>query len=182
MRTNIACAFMWLALCPNWATAEVADSSSNGFTVKLALNIHAAPDEVYRKLIHVGDWWNSEHTFSGDARNLSIEEKPMGCFCEKLPNQGAVRHMEVVNFSPGKMLVLSGGLGPLQSLAATGSMTISLGAAEGGTKLAVTYAVTGYLPAGMNSLAAPVDGVVREQFKRLKNYVERGDPKAAEKN
>jgi hypothetical protein len=179
MRTSIACAFVWLALCPHWAKADVADSSSNGFTVKLALNINAAPDEVYRKLIHVGDWWNSEHTFSGDAHNLSIEERPMGCFCEKLPNQGAVRHMEVVNFSPGKTLVLSGGLGPLQSLAATGSMTISLAAAEGGTKLAVTYAVTGYLPAGMNALAAPVDGVVREQFTRLKNYLERGDPKAA---
>ena len=179
MKPSIVFALVLAALSPGWVKAEVADSSANGFTVKLAFNINAAPDEVYRKLIHVGDWWNSEHTFSGDAHNLSIEERPMGCFCEKLPNQGAVRHMEVVNFSPGKTLVLSGGLGPLQSLAATGSMTISLAAAEGGTKLAVTYAVTGYLPAGMNALAAPVDGVVREQFTRLKNYLERGDPKAA---
>ncbi len=182
MKARIVFAFALLALIPGWVKAEVADSAANGFTVKLALNLNAAPAEVYRKLIHVGDWWNSEHTFSGDAHNLSIEEKPMGCFCEKLPNQGAVRHMEVVYLAPGKALVLSGGLGPLQALAATGSMTISLAAAEGGTKLAVTYAVTGYLPAGMNSLAAPVEGVVREQFTRLKNYVERGDPKAAQKN
>ncbi len=182
MKANIVVAFALLALSPGWLKSEVADSSASGFTVKLALNINAAPDEVYRKFMRVGDWWNSAHTFSGDAHNLSIEEKPMGCFCEKLPNQGAVRHMEVVYLAPGKTLVLSGGLGPLQSLAATGSMTISLTAADGGTKLAVNYAVTGYLPAGMNTWAVPVDGVVREQFMRLRNYVERGDPKAAAKN
>src|ERR1700690_2421263 len=100
----------------------------------------------------------------------------MGCFCEKLARGGAARHMEVVFLAPGKTMVLSGALGPLQALAATGSMTISLSASEDGTKLSVSYAVTGYFPAGMNTWAAPVDGVLREQFTRLKNYVERGDP------
>jgi len=55
-------------------------------------------------------------------------------------------------------------------------MDIQLSPAEGGTKLEVTYAVTGYLPAGMNTWAAPVDSILTEQFMRLKNYVERGDP------
>jgi hypothetical protein len=145
--------------------------------VKIAVNIQAAPDEVYRRLVHnVGDWWNSAHTFSGDAHNLTIEEKAMGCFCEKLPNGGGVRHLEVINFAPGKTLVLSGGLGPLQSIAATGNMSFQLSAASGGTKLEVTYAVVGYLAAGMNALAGPVDGVLMEQVTRLKNYIEKGNP------
>jgi hypothetical protein len=72
-----------------WATAEVGDSSAGGFTVKLTYSIQAAPDEVYRRLIHIGDWWDSEHTFSGDAHNLTIEEKAGGCFCEKLPMEAA---------------------------------------------------------------------------------------------
>lgn len=84
--------------------------------------------------------------------------------------------MEVVFLAPGKRLVLSGGLGPLQSLGATGSMSVDLTPAEGGTKLQVTYAVTGYLAAGMNSWAAPVDSVLSEQFTRLKNLVEHGGP------
>jgi len=100
----------------------------------------------------------------------------MGCFCEKLPPGGAARHMEVVRFVPGKTLVMSGGLGPLQSIAATGSMTIQLSPDKGATKLAVSYTVAGYVPAGMNSWAAAVDGVLTEQFMRLKNYVEQGDP------
>jgi hypothetical protein len=47
-----------------------------------------------------------------------------------------------------------------------------------GTKLDVTYAIGGYLDGGLNQLAAAVDGVLTQQLTRLKNYVERGDPKA----
>ena len=80
MKTILAAALV-LMLPVRWANAEVADSSANGFTVKITLAIHAAPDEVYRKLIrNVGDWWNPEHTFSRDSHNLTIEAKPMGCF------------------------------------------------------------------------------------------------------
>lgn len=166
-----------LAICASAARAEVADSSSSGFTVKTTLNIQAAPEEVYRRIIHnVGDWWDPAHTYSGDAHNLSIDEKAMGCFCEKLPNSGVVRHMEVVALMPGKSIGFTGALGPLESIAAAGNMKIQLTPADGGAKLELTYAVTGYLPAGMNTWAAPVDSVLKEQMTRLKNYVEHGNP------
>ena len=176
MKAAAALAAFLLMLAPCAATAEVADSSPNGFTIKLTIPIQAAPAEVYRRLVHPGDWWDSAHTFSGDAHNLTIEEKPMGCFCEKLGAQGGVRHMEVVFVAPGKMLVMTGGLGPLQSIAATGSMTIQLSLANGGAKLDLTYAVVGYVKAGMNTWAAPVDSVLAEQFNRLKRLVEHDDP------
>ena len=73
------------------------------------------------------------------------------------------------------LLRLGGGLGPLQGIASAGSMTIQLSAANGGTKLDLTYSVAGYVPAGMNTWAAPVDSVLTEQLTRLKNDVERGD-------
>ena len=163
-------------LCAS-ARAEVIDASAGGFTDKVTVNIQASPDDVYRKLIrNIGDWWDPGHTFSGNSHNLSIEEKAGGCFCEKLPDGGGARHMEVVNFLPGKQLVMTGGLGPLQTMAVAGAMTIRLSPADGGTKLDVVYTVVGYLPAGMNTLAAPVDGVLKQQFDRLKNFVEHGDP------
>lgn len=165
-----------LAVAPSLVKADVVDSAANGFTIKLTLNIQAHPDDVYREMIQVGDWWNSAHTFSGSSRNLSIEAKAMGCFCEKLPNQGSVRHMQVLTVMPGKMLVLSGALGPLQSLAATGTMTIQFSPAEGGTKLEVTYGVSGYLAAGMNTWAVPANAMLSEQFTRLKSYLETGRP------
>ena len=48
--------------------------------------------------------------------------------------------------------------------------------AEGGSKLEVTYAVGGYLKAGLDTWAKPVDSVLLEQITRLKNYTEHGDP------
>lgn len=82
--------------------------------------------------------------------------------------------MEVVFLSPGKKLVMIGGIGPLQSMATTGSMTFQLSPAEGGTKLELTYAVAGYLGSGLNNLAAPVDGVLGQQVGRLKSFIETG--------
>jgi uncharacterized protein YndB with AHSA1/START domain len=176
MRLNTAVLFAFAA----FASAEVVDSAASGFTVKTSLNIKAAPDEVYRKLVHdIGEWWNSAHTFSGDAHNLSIEDRLGGCFCEKLPNNGFMRDLEVVTVMPGKRIVMSGALGPLQSVAATGSMQIQVTAADGGTKLEVVYTVTGYQSKGMNTWAAPVDMVLAEQFTRLKNYIETGKPAPA---
>jgi uncharacterized protein YndB with AHSA1/START domain len=175
MRNNIVVAAL-VCLLAQMAAAEVADSAANGFTVKITTQIHASPTDVYSRLVHnVGDWWNSAHSFSKDAHNLSIEDRPLGCFCEKLAG-GGVRHMEVVFAAPGKMLRMSGGLGPLQGLATAGTMTFTFTPAEGGTKLELTYTVVGYTPQGMNTWAAPVDAVLTEQMTRLKNYIETGDP------
>jgi len=175
MRTNFIFTILAAVLAQCAALATVADSGPNGFTVKTTTTIHASPGDVYKRLIQVGNWWDSQHTFSGDAHNLSIEERAMGCFCEKLQS-GAVRHLEVVFFVPGKTLRLSGGLGPLQGIAATGSMTFDLSAADGGTKIEFTYAVSGYVSQGMNAWAIPVDTVLSEQIDRLKNYIETGNP------
>jgi hypothetical protein len=130
-------------------------------------------------LPHNGDWWNSAHTFSGDAKNLRIEDHPGGCLCEKLLNNGFVRHLEVVYLVPGKAITLNGGLGPMQSLAAAGSMVIKFAPAEGGTKFEMTYSVSGYLPKGMNTWAVPADMMTAEQFTRMKNYIETGNPAQA---
>lgn len=173
MRVTIVLAPLLLVFAAGIAPAGVADSSANGFTIKIPMHIQAPPAEAYRKFVrNVGDWWNSAHTFSGSAKNLSIEEKATGCFCEKLPDGGGVRHMEVVNLMPGKMIVMTGALGPMQALAAAGNLKVQFSPEEGGTKLEVTYSVVGYLPGGMDKFAAPADGMLTEQFTRFKNYAE----------
>jgi uncharacterized protein YndB with AHSA1/START domain len=176
MRFKIAVAALICALA-HTAVADVADSAASGFTLKIVTQIQASPADVYKLLVHnVGDWWNSAHSFSGDAHNLSIEDRPLGCFCEKLSGGGGLRHMEVIFAAPGKLLRMSGGLGPLQGMATAGSMTFAFTPAEGGTKLEVTYAVLGYSAQGMSALAAPVNMVLTEQIMRLKSYIETGKP------
>jgi hypothetical protein len=85
-----------------------------------------------------------------------------------------VRHMTIVYASPGKLLRLSGGLGPLQEIAVAGSMTWTLSAEGSSTKVDLTYRVGGYYEGGLATLAPIVDGVLREQLERMKRFVETG--------
>ncbi|HVO99337.1 MAG TPA: hypothetical protein VMT15_14800 [Bryobacteraceae bacterium] len=161
------------------AHAEVIDSSASGFTVKAVLTVKASPEVVMDKLIHnVGDWWHPAHTYSHDPHNLKIEAKPGGCWCEKV-GDGFVKHLEVIHYRPPGYIAFSGAPGPLQAQAVTGTLQVQLSAAEGGTKLEMTYAVGGYLAKGLNSWASIIDTVFTEQFTRLKNYVETGQPAPA---
>jgi hypothetical protein len=156
--------------------AEVTDSSASGFTVKNIVYIATNSNDVYNQLIDVKKWWSSAHTFSGDANNLSIDPKAGGCFCEQLSGGGSVRHLEVVYANPGKVLRMVGALGPMQSMAVTGSITFNLSEENNLTKVEVIYTVGGYRPGGLNSLAPVVDRVLLAQLNRLKNYIEKGKP------
>jgi uncharacterized protein YndB with AHSA1/START domain len=159
------------------ARADVVDSTGSGFTVKNSVLIAATPENVYHHLVaDIGEWWNAAHTYSGNSHNLSIDDKAGGCFCEKLEGGGSVLHLRVVFAAPGKLLRLTGGLGPLQSLAVAGTMTWSLSRSDSGTRVDMSYTVGGYRPQGLQTLAAPVNNVLLEQLLRLKNYVEKGKP------
>jgi uncharacterized protein YndB with AHSA1/START domain len=174
-RIGMAAVAVALAASASAPRAEVLDSSAGGFTVKNTVTIAATPEDAYRQLTtKVGQWWNPEHTYSGESQNLSIDAWAGGCFCEKLPVQGSVRHMVVVFASPGKMLRMTGGLGPLQGLAVSGSLTFQLTAVDKVTKVEMSYTVGGYRPGGLQDLAPVVDGMLREQLERLKNYIEKG--------
>jgi len=164
-----------LALAPT-VRAEVVDAQAAGFEVRESVQIAAPPDRVYAALSQIGHWWDSRHTFSGDANHLSLEPVVGGCFCEALPDGGSAAHMRVVMAMPGKALRLEGGLGPLQGLGATGHLTWTLKPKGGGTELTQTYDVGGYAKGGLTSLAAPVDRVLGEQEMRLKDWVETGKP------
>ena len=155
--------------------AEVSDSGANGFTIKRSVTVAADPAKAYTSLVAVASWWESAHTFSGDAKNLSIDARPGGCFCERLP-EGGVQHLVVVYAAPGKTLRLAGGLGPLQSLAAAGSMTFALSPADSGTRVDFTYAVGGYKSGGFADLAPIVDSVLGTQLERYKRFVDTGKP------
>jgi uncharacterized protein YndB with AHSA1/START domain len=156
------------------AWADVVDKSASGFTVRTTVTVAAAPQRVYQDLLNVGAWWDNEHTYSGEAKNMTIVAQPGGCFCEKYAG-GAVEHGRVVNVSPNKLLRLSGALGPLQELATTGTMTWTIEPAKqgSGSTLTMTYAAAGYAPGGLDKLADIVDTVLAQQVRLLKAHAEK---------
>ena len=85
-------------------------------------------------------------------------------------------HMSVAFLSPGTVLRLVGGLGPLQGSGLAGSLTWRIVPAPPGSKIELTYSVGGYLQGGFEKMAPAVNGVLGEQLTRLKNVVETGKP------
>ena len=160
---------------PATVAAAVTDKAANGFTSVNAVVVKAGPEQVWHALVaDIGKWWNPEHSWSGDAANLSIEPRAGGCFCEALPGGGSVEHLRVVFVQRPKLLVLHGGIGPLQALGVAGAFTFALQARpDGGTQITLTARVGGYRKEGLDSLAAPVDGVLGEQIARLAALVDR---------
>lgn len=162
---------------PPPAGAEVTAAAAHGFTVHVEAAVAAPPETAWRMLTaQLGEWWDGAHTYSGRAGNLYLETRPNGCFCEKLGEDGAVVHMTVTFVEPGRMLRLTGGLGPLGLMGVSGNMTWSLAAEEGRTRIALDYAVGGYDPRGLDQIAPAVDRVLAEQLLRLQRLIETGTP------
>ena len=163
-------------LAASTAPAEVVEAGDTGFTLKETVVVHADAASAYAAVLAVGKWWAPAHTYSGDAANLSIDARPLGCWCEKLPDGGSVRHMDVVMMMPGKMLRFVGGLGPLQGMGVHGAMTWTFKPAEKGTSVEVTYAVGGHAANGFKEIAAGVDGVLHGQVERYGRFLDTGKP------
>jgi hypothetical protein len=156
--------------------AEVVESDDNGFVTRDAAVVKADPKAAWLALISPAKWWNSGHTWSGDAANLTLRPQAGGCFCERIPEdpdpdritlEGSAEHMRVVQAYPERALRMVGALGPLQSEAVTGVLTIAMSEVEQGTMIVWEYAVSGRMRYEMPIIAKAVDGVMSQQLDGL---------------
>ena len=179
-----------LALTTQPAAAEVIASTETGFVTRATAEVPAEPAATWAALIAPQTWWNKAHTFSGDSANLYLDAQGGGCFCEKLPlkegapgtRPGSVAHMRVVYADPGKALRMVGSLGPLQSEALTGTLTITLKPGGAGTRIVMEYVVGGYMRYKVDEIAPAVDNVMSGQLAALASALgatEAAEPDAA---
>ena len=152
------------------------------------LDSFLAPLATWLALIKPGEWWNPEHSWSGDAKNMTITPQGGGCFCERIPvgdsgnssaMEGSARHAEVLQAFPMRVLRMSGGLGPLQGEPVSGILTITLKEVPGGTRILWEYNVGGPMRYKIAEIAPAVDGVMSEQLKRLQAHLGILDEEAA---
>ncbi|HEX6859369.1 MAG TPA: SRPBCC family protein [Caulobacteraceae bacterium] len=170
MRRFLAAVF---ALAATAAHAEVTDVQPSGFQVRHVATVRASPDKAYIAITRVGEWWSSDHSWSGDAANLSLEARAGGCWCEALPGGGSVQHMRVIFAQPGKALRLTGALGPLAMTGAGGNMSFTLTPRGEMTEIVWTYDVGGYSKDGFANWSKAVDGVLGAQMARLTALAEK---------
>jgi Polyketide cyclase / dehydrase and lipid transport len=179
MRCNSSLIGLLALLAAAGARAEIVSAGSNGFNIRHVVDApNAAPPVVWAALSEVAKWWDPEHTYSGDARNLSLEPQVRGCFCEKLGLYAGIEHASVVYAQPAKTLRLNGALGPLQDYGVNGSMTWQIEPAGGGSRITLTYNVGGYADRPLSEWATIVDEVLGGQIQRLARLVTAGSPEA----
>jgi hypothetical protein len=158
--------------------AEITASSDTGFVILHSAEVSATPGQIWNRLIAPNKWWNKKHTWSASADGMTIDAKAGGCFCEVLPGQktggkigaaGSVEHMRVIFVQPDRVLRMQGALGPMQSEAVLGTLTVAIvpGDTAGKTKLSFSYVIGGYMRYKVSELAPNVDKVIGEQFAGL---------------
>jgi uncharacterized protein YndB with AHSA1/START domain len=168
-----------LLLIVGAAKAAVVESTPQGFAVEETAHIGASPAKLYAALTHPENWWNSEHSFSQDAKNLSLDPKAGGCLCETLPGGGSVQHLTVTSVMPERMIRLRGAMGPFQSQGVDGALTFALKAGGDGTDLVLDNNVGGFIKGGMGKWPEAADGMLADLVVHLKYYVESGNPMPA---
>jgi uncharacterized protein YndB with AHSA1/START domain len=156
-------------LCAAPASAEVVSSSPSGFHVRHSVQLVVPQDRAYASFGRIGEWWDAEHTYSGNASNMSLSTMPGGCFCERIPDGGGgIEHMRVTYVDPGERLVLTGSLGPLLYEATAGVMDVKFERIAGGARVTMDYKAAGFATGGAERLAPLVDEVLGTQMRRYR--------------
>lgn len=158
------------------AAADVTSSAPDSFVLDSSITIAAPQAKVWETLRNPQGWWNPEHSYSGKAANLYLDAQATGCFCERLDGKGSIEHAHVVYVQPGRMMRLTGGLGPLQAEAVSATLTFRLDPDGTGTKVTMQYVVGGFMRRGGEALAPVVDRVLADQLGRLKAAAEAASP------
>lgn len=153
------------------AKTSVIAVSDSGFIVENSASIKATPDTVWQALIQdVDKWWPKDHSWWGQQGTFSMDSVAGGCFCETAGARSA-QHMQIVFVEPGKLLRMTGGLGPLQDMGVYGALDWVFTEQGGQTLITLTYRVHGYYPDGFAELAPIVGQVQGIQLQGLVNFV-----------
>jgi hypothetical protein len=162
-----------LVLVSTGANAEVLHVSDHGFIVKNQIHTNSSVADAWRAMVEdVDSWWPKDHTWWGEDSALSIDPRAGGCFCETSDTNSA-EHMRISFVEVGKLLRMTGGLGPLQGMGMHGALDWQFKATDIGTQITLTYKVSGINPEGFVKLAPIVGYVQGVQLGGLKVFLEK---------
>lgn len=159
----LLCSLIAFTSAPSSVQAKVTATSESHFVVEHEVAVPLDAQSSYRLLGKPSQWWNSGHTWSGDAKNMSMQLKAGACFCE-IWQGNSVMHAQVITARPGELLRLQGALGPLQDMAVNAVLTFTLKKEQAGTKVLMSYRVNGNASNNLSAIAPIVDKVMGEQL------------------
>lgn len=177
LKTLLAAGAMAAALIASPAAAQVIERSEDHFVLRHEIDLEYPPEDMWTALGQIGEWWDSAHTYSGDASNMSVTLEPGACFCERLADGTDFEHGRVVEADPETGVLFDAPLGPLKGKATMARWSVGwTGSPMGaGTRLVITYVVRG---PGVGAWAEGVDSVMRIQYGRYSHFMHYGETPA----
>lgn len=96
--------------------AEPVVSTPQAVTITIERNSATIPDALFALMASPDRWWSDDHTWSGDAANMTLDARAGGCWCEIVAGGPSVEHGRVLNFDRRRRtIVFDASLGPLQT-------------------------------------------------------------------
>lgn len=151
---------------PCAATADVLEASPERYVLRQEATSTMAPDVLWDRLVKPASWWHPDHTYSGDAANLSLDLQAGGQWREDWAD-GSVVHGRVLLVQNGSVLRLDAPFGPLQDIAVTVVWTITIAPDGDGSRVVFDEIANGTAGANLDALAPAVDFVKTEAIRRL---------------
>ncbi len=157
-------------LAPGMASADIVSSSPSHYELSLQMRSSLSPEEMWARLIQPAEWWSPNHTYSGDAANLSLDPRAGGLWREDWTG-GSVTHGDVLLVIEGEQLRLNAPFGPLQGMGVNVVWTITVGEGPaGGSVVTFDEVATGGPASRLDEIAPAVDAVKAEALQRLTLY------------
>ena len=108
------------------AGADIVSSSDSHYVLRHEAASSLAPDALWQRLIDPASWWHPDHTYSGDANNLTLELEAGGHWREDWDGN-SVAHGRVLYVDAAKRtLRMDAPFGPLQGMGAYTVWTITI--------------------------------------------------------
>lgn len=148
------------------AWADVVRSGADHYVLRQVARSDLSPDAVWARLIDPSQWWADDHTFSGDAANVSLDLQAGGLWREDWDG-GSVAHGRVLLVTPNTKLRLDAPFGPLQGMGVTVVWTITMTPEGAGTRVVFDEVAHGGADSGLDAMAPIVDAVKAEALQSL---------------
>ena len=163
---SLSAAILVACMAMHTAGAEIVSASDTHFVLRHEATSPLAVEDLWDRLIDPASWWHPDHTYSGDAANLTLEPEVGGLWREDW-DSGSVSHGKVLYIETAKSLRMEAPFGPLQGLGAYTIWTITLTESVDGTVVVFDEVSTGPPTADMSETARAVDFVKSEAIGRL---------------
>jgi uncharacterized protein YndB with AHSA1/START domain len=155
-----------LVLAAPMLHADIVSSGPDHYVLRMEARSELPPDQLWKRLVDPASWWHPDHSYSGDAANLSLDPVAGGAWREDWAG-GSVVHGEVLYAAPPFQLRLDAPFGPLQGMAVDVVWTISIVADGDGSMVSFEEIGNGSSASGLTQLAPAVDGVKQQALERL---------------